>query len=266
MPAVRPPAVAGVFYPADPAALRAEVRRLLGAVGQPAAVPAPKALVVPHAGLRYSGPVAATAYACLADLRGRVRTVVLLGPAHHGPGAGLVLSGAAAFASPLGELAVDQAAVARLRALPHARVQDDVHAPEHGLEVQLPFLAETLGDVTIVPLLVGTGAEDTVAAALEALWDGDATLVIVSSDLSHDLAYEAARRRDRETAAAIESLAPETISARAAYGCEAIRGLLRVARARGLVARTLDLRSSADTAGGRQRVVGYGAFAFSTSL
>ncbi len=256
---VRPPAVAGVFYPADAAALHSEVSRLLGAVSAPAETVAPKAVIVPHAALRYSGAVAASAYARVAALRGQVRTVVLLGPAHYAPAA-IALSGADAFATPLGSVPVDAETTARMRALPCAQVRDGVHTPEHCLEVQLPFLQVVLGDVAIVPVLAGAAADVAVADVLEAAWDGPATLVVVTSDLSHYLTYEQCRVRDAATAASIEALAADAIPQRAACGREGIQGLLRVAARRGLVARTVDLHNSGDAGGDRKCVVGYGAF------
>ncbi len=258
---VRPPAVAGVFYPADPTALLSEVRRLLGGVRVPPG-PAPKALIVPHAALQYSGPIAASAYARLAGARGSIETVVLVGPAHYGRVAGIALSSATAFASPVGRLTTAGAATARVQALACARVRDGMHAPEHCLEVQLPFLRVVLGDVAILPLLAGGDghAAAAVAEALETVWDGGSTVVIVTSDLSHYLGYAAARARDRSTAAAVEALDPDAIPEAGACGRASIQGLLRVARGRGLSAQAVDLRSSGDTGGGSERVVGYGAF------
>jgi len=257
---VRPPAVAGVFYPAGAAALRAELRRQLDAVPAAGDAVPPKAIIVPHAGLRYSGAVAACAYARAAPLRGVVRTVVLLGPAHYGGGSGISLSGADAFASPLGALPVDPDATARVLGLSCARVRDGVHAPEHCLEVQLPFVQLVLGDVAILPALAGRGAAGAGEAVLDALWDGDATLLVVSSDLSHYLDDTTARARDRRTAAAVEALDADAIPAGGACGREAVQALLRVARRSGLTARTVALGTSADAGGDRDRVVGYGAF------
>jgi AmmeMemoRadiSam system protein B len=261
MSRVRPPAAAGVFYPADPTALLSEVRRLLDSVPVSAGTSPPKALIVPHAGLRYSGPVAASAYARIAPQRGEIRTVVLVGPAHYASGPGIFLSSAAAFASPLGRAAIDREATGRILGLPCVRVADGVHAPEHALEVQLPFIQAMLGDAAIVPVLAGERSGDAVATVLEALWGGPETLLVITSDLSHYLAYDAARALDRATADAVEALAPEAIPPRGACGRSAVEGLLRVARGHALTVRTLDLRSSGDTGGGRERVVGYGAFA-----
>ena len=259
---VRPPAVAGVFYPADPTALRLEVCRLLEEVVPAPCVVTPRALIVPHAGFRYSGPIAASAYARLATLKGVVRTVVLVGPAHYGDAkAELSLSGADAFATPLGRMEVDRALTARARALPDARVHEAVHAPEHCLEVQLPFIQLTLGEIGILPVLAGPRAEGAVEDLLALVWDDRATLIVVSSDLSHYLRYERAAARDRATAAAVQALDADAIAPEAACGCAAMRGLVRLAARGGLAAAVLDLRNSGDTGGDRTCVVGYGAFA-----
>jgi hypothetical protein len=261
---VRPAAVAGLFYAADPAALRADVERALRAVGA-ARGPAPKALIVPHAGYVYSGDVAARAYALVSPLRGRIRRVVLLGPAHRVALRGLAVPEAEAFATPLGIVPLDAGALARLRDLPQVLQSDAAHAEEHSLEVQLPFLQRALGDFTLVPLVVGDASAEEVAEVLERLWLGDETLLVISSDLSHYLDYASARRVDAETCRAIEQLRPEALDRDSACGRVAVRGLLLAARRHGLVPRTLDLRNSGDTAGDRRRVVGYGAWSFSPS-
>jgi AmmeMemoRadiSam system protein B len=264
MAEVRAPAVAGSFYPRAATELRADVQRHVAAAhGTLArAVPPPKAVIAPHAGYVYSGPVAGTAFAALAPLRGRVTRVVLVGPAHRVAFAGLALPQARALATPLGRLRVDPEAHDALLALPRVIASDRAHEGEHSLEVELPFVQEVLGDVTVAPILVGDATDVETAEALDRVWDGPATCVVVSSDLSHYLAYDTAKELDRQTASAIEALAPEDIDEEQACGRTGIRALLRVARARGLAATTLDLRSSGDTAGTRDRVVGYGAFSF----
>lgn len=262
MERVRPPAVAGLFYPDDPAALERTVRALLEAADE-AAGPPPKALVVPHAGYVYSGPVAASAYRRLRPARGRVRRVVLLGPAHRVPVAGLALPEAEAFATPLGRVPVAADAAARLADLPQVVRSEAAHALEHSLEVQLPFLQVVLGEgFDLVPLVVGDADDEAVAEVLERLWGGEETLVLISSDLSHYLDLDAARRLDARTRAAVEALDPAAVGRDQACGRVPLRGLLRLAGARGLRAVTLDLRTSGDTAGPADRVVGYGAFAF----
>ncbi len=259
---VRKPAVAGTFYPADPEALRAQVERCL-ADARPAAPVTPKALVVPHAGYIYSGPVAGSAYALAGGLRERIHRVVLLGPSHRVGFRGIAVPECEAFETPLGRIPLDAAGVARARALPQVVALDAAHAREHSLEVQLPFLQLALGDFSLVPLSVGDATPEEVEAVIEALWGGDETLVVVSSDLSHYLPYDAARALDRRTTEAIERLAPEAIGREQACGRLPVQGLLRAARRHGLHAHTLDVRSSGDTAGSRDSVVGYGAWAFS---
>jgi AmmeMemoRadiSam system protein B len=265
---IRPAAGAGHFYPAEPGLLRTVVQQLLNSVediGDPGQVTAaPKALIVPHAAYVYSGPVAARAYAGLRPLAGKIRRVVLLGPAHRVGFYGMAAPDAQFFETPLGTIPVDREALDQACALPMMFRFDAAHQPEHCLEVQLPFLQEVLGEgFSLVPVVVGGGSAGDVARVLETLWGGPETLVLVSSDLSNHLDYEAARRMDERTRQAIESLDDEAIEAGMACGRVPIQGLLRLARARGLKAQCLDLRSSGDTAGPRERVVGYGAFAFS---
>lgn len=263
MNAVRPPAVAGLFYPAQPAELRAAVRRHLAEGRSRARGGQPKALVVPHAGYVYSGSVAGSAYASIEPLRSTLRRVVLLGPAHRVPFRGFALSAADAFETPLGPVPVDHAAARRIEDLPEVRVFDAAHAEEHSLEVQLPFLQEILPAFELVPVAVGAATPEEVERVLERLDGGAETLLLVSTDLSHYHDYETARRLDRETTQAIEALQPEDVGEESACGRVPLRGLLRFAARRSLRPRTLDLRSSGDTAGPRERVVGYGAYAFS---
>jgi hypothetical protein len=250
-----------LFYPAEPERLRAEVEGLL-ALACPTPLKALKALVAPHAGYPYSGPIAASAYAALAVDRHRYRRVVLLGTAHTAGTAGLVVSRADSFATPLGLVPVDREAVTTAFAHSDVIEDDAVHRCDHALEVQLPFLQVCLEQFSIVPLLVGRVAYEAVGEVLTSLWDGPETLVVVSSDLSHYHSYEVAQRLDRETAQSIETLEPEKMHSAQACGLRAIQGLLHVARSKGLGAFTLDLRSSGDTSDRRDRVVGYGAFAF----
>jgi AmmeMemoRadiSam system protein B len=263
---VRAPAVAGSFYPADPGELRALVERCLAEASPPPAdEPAPKALVVPHAGYVYSGPVAAVAYQRAARLAGRVSRVVLLGPAHRAFLRGLAAPRADAFSTPLGVIPIERKALDALIDLPQLSQSDAPHAGEHSLEVQLPFLKVVLGEIRLLPLVVGEASDEEVEEVLERLWDGAETLVLVSTDLSHYHDYATARRIDAESCRAIEALEPGGLGRESACGAVPLRGLLRAARRKGLVARTLDLRSSGDTAGGRERVVGYGAWSFHTA-
>ncbi len=260
-PAMRPAAVAGLFYPADAHTLRDTVRALMAAAPVASArSKMPKALIAPHAGFVYSGPVAAHAYAQLAALAGRVRRVVLLGPAHRVAVRGLALPGATYFATPLGGVDIDTAAVAALRGLPQVVESARAHADEHALEVQLPFLQSTLGAFTLVPLVVGDATAAEVAEVLERLWGGEETLVVVSSDLSHYLPYGEAQERDRATVDAMLRL-DHSLDPSQACGAIPVNGLLLAARRRGMTPTLLDLRNSGDTAGDRSRVVGYASLA-----
>ena len=265
MPTIRQPAVANQFYPGDPAELGRMLDALLpepppSASSRPGTTP-PKALIVPHAGYIYSGPIAATAYATLAPVRDRIHRVVLLGPSHRLPFMGLAATSADVFATPLGPVPIDRAAVERALTLPQVHLLDAAHAQEHSLEVQLPFLQRVLGDFSLVPLVVGEAAPESVAEVLDLLWGGPETLILVSSDLTHYLDYHTARRIDAQTSEAIEALRPESIGYDQACGRAPLNGLLTLARRRGLQAETLDLRNSGDTAGSRDQVVGYGAYA-----
>jgi AmmeMemoRadiSam system protein B len=263
---VRSPAVAGTFYPSDPNELRAKVAAALAAASRAAGDAAPtgappKALVVPHAGYVYSGEIAASGYVRLAAAAGSIERVVLLGPAHRVPVRGLAVSSADAFETPLGRVRVDTEARDRLAGLRQVVVDDVAHAGEHSLEVHLPFIQVVLGDVAVLPLAVGAAGPEDVAEVLDALWGGPETAVVVSTDLSHYLDYESARAVDRVTAEAIVSRRYDKIAVESACGAHPLRGLLLTAERRGLDVALLDLRSSGDTAGPRDRVVGYGAFA-----
>jgi AmmeMemoRadiSam system protein B/AmmeMemoRadiSam system protein A len=259
--ATRPAAVAGSFYPAEPGLLAAAVDAWLRDATCAPAERAPKVLLAPHAGFIYSGPIAGSAYALLAPWRQRIRRVVLLGPSHRVALRGLAASHARAFTTPLGEVAVDRAALAGLADLPQLGFSDAAHAQEHSLEVQLPFLQRVLERFTLVPLVVGRATPDEVAEVLERLWGGDETLIVISSDLSHYLPYAEARARDRATIERVLRLDAE-LESDEACGAAPLAGALVAARRHGLAARLLDLRNSGDTAGDRRRVVGYGAVAF----
>lgn len=258
----RPPAVAGTFYPADSEVLAAEVDAFVGAV-EPASGPVPKAIVVPHAGYVYSGPVAAHAYAALAPARDRIRRVVLLGPAHRAHVASMAVSGADVLLTPLGAVPVDRAGRDALLELGGVAVDDAAHAPEHSLEVQLPFLQRVLAEFSVLPVLVGAAAPATVGAALDALWGGTETLIVVSSDLSHYLDHATATTRDRRTAETVLHGDWKALDSSDACGAAPLRGLLVAAQHHGLDVELLALCNSGDTAGPPDRVVGYGAFALS---
>jgi AmmeMemoRadiSam system protein B len=279
----RRPAVAGRFYPGQERELRKEVEELLGeaasdasrsGAGWPDSRPfsltesvepsalRPKALIAPHAGYVYSGPVAASGYALLAPLKGSVQRVILLGPAHRWPFQGLAVSSAAGFDTPLGRVSLDHEVIGRALELPQVVMLDEAHEGEHSLEVHLPFLQTILGGFTLVPLLVGDAAPEEVAEVLRLLWGGPETLVVISSDLSHYLPYSQAVEVDELTARAIEALRPEEIREDQACGMTPMGGLLLVAREKGLQVKRVDLRNSGDTAGPRNQVVGYGSFLF----
>lgn len=259
MTTIRQPAVAGMFYPAHPRQLAHDVQQLLAAVHPPEL--APKALIVPHAGYIYSGAVAATAYAALKNIASRIRRVVLLGPTHRVAVRGLALPGAGAFDTPLGMVRIDAEAVQAIADLPQVMVSAQAHALEHSLEVQLPFLQTVLPDFKLVPLAVGMATAEEVAGVLEALWGGDETLIVISSDLSHFLPYSTARRVDSASAQSILDLA-EGLSHEQACGATPINGLLLAAHQHHLAPHLLDLRNSGDTAGSHDSVVGYASFAF----
>lgn len=258
MPTTRNPVVAGMFYPSDPHELRTMIHDFLGAAES--SDTAPKAIIAPHAGYVYSGPVAASAYACLALARGTIRRVALLGPSHRIGFHGLAASSADRFATPLGLIPVDRTALEKVLTLPQVRVLDQAHALEHSLEVHLPFLQEVLGEFSLVPLVTGDATAQAVAKVLELLGGEPETLIVISTDLSHYHDYDAAQRMDAATSRAIEALHPDGIGYDQACGRVPLLGLLEVARRRGLRIKTIDLRNSGDTAGPRDRVVGYGAY------
>lgn len=261
MSTIRPAAVAGLFYPDNPIELKRTVADLLAQAGTGTARPAPKALIVPHAGYIYSGAVAASAFSALADLRGRIRRVVLLGPTHRVPVRGLALPEAERFATPLGEVPLDCAGMQALAGLPQVMRSAAAHQMEHSLEVQLPFLQQVLGDFQLLPLAVGDASAAEVAEVLEQVWGGDETLIVISSDLSHFLPDALARQVDGETVKAILALNPH-LNHEQACGATPVNGLLLAAQRHGLYPLALDVRNSSDTAGDPERVVGYAAFAF----
>jgi len=259
MPTVRRPAVAGMFYPGSPSELRSMIEDLLREAPPPSG-PQPKAVIAPHAGYIYSGPTAAVAFQALAGQP--IERAIVLGPAHRVPVRGLALPGADAFATPFGEVPVDIEGAAAVSDLPQVTTFPEAHAPEHSLEVELPFLQVLFPGIRVLPIVVGDADGEEVAEVLDRVWGGAETAVVISSDLSHYLPYDVARRVDRETADEILALEGPLHSRQACGACP-INGLLVAARQRGMMPRLLDLRNSGDTAGDRGRVVGYGAFAFS---
>lgn len=262
-PVVRPPAVAGMFYPGDPERLASEITAMLACavLPTPRFTQIPKVLIVPHAGYIYSGPVAASAYALLVENAASINRVVLLGPCHRVAVRGLALPHARRFATPLGELAIDTEAIETLRKLPQVVLHDGAHAEEHSLEVQLPFLQQVVGDFLLVPIAVGYATPDEVANVLETVWGGPETLIVISSDLSHYHAYADAQRRDQHTVDDILHFRL-LLDHEQACGATPINGLIEVAQRHRLTPQLLDLRNSGDTAGDKSRVVGYASFAF----
>ena len=270
----RPPAVAGMFYPDQEADLRREVEGLLaeaeegegGLQGEAGMVDPesgpPKAIIAPHAGYIYSGPVAASAYHRLLPHSASIERVILLGPAHRYPVRGLAASTANIFLTPLGPVPVDMDGLQLVLEFTQVHLLDEAHEGEHSLEVHLPFLQVVLGDFTLVPLVVGEASSEEVAEVLRVLWGGSETLVVVSSDLSHFLSYGQAKELDAVTAQAIQNLRPEEIRFDQACGRMPVGGLLLRAQEEGLSVECVDLRNSGDTSGLRDRVVGYGSWVF----
>lgn len=257
---IRKAAVAASFYSADPDNLQKMVRNFLDSAKKN--VPVPKAIIAPHAGYIYSGPIAANAYASLASASTLIKRVILLGASHYANFQVIASSSADSFATPLGLVKVDQETIAKILSFAEVKIIDEVHAAEHSLEVQLPFLQILLKDFVIIPLLVSSMEPQQIAKVLEKLWGGPETLIVVSSDLSHYLDYHAAQKIDQKTAKAITSLSPQDIQEDQACGSLPIKALLEVAIKKHLKAAVIDLRNSGDTSGSRDRVVGYGAFHF----
>ncbi|MBL0313792.1 MAG: AmmeMemoRadiSam system protein B [Holophagaceae bacterium] len=262
MQEIRAAAVAGLFYPREAEHLAHDIQVMLNSASK---VKAPsgviKALIVPHAGYIYSGPIAASAFAQLSPVRDSIRRVVLLGPTHRVYASGLALPGVNAFETPLGRISVDQDAVHFLKPLRQVSISPSAHELEHSLEVQLPFLQQVLSDFKLVPLAVGDATPQAVSEVIETLWGGPETLIVVSSDLSHYHPYDLAQQIDQRTCANIVEL-QQLDSHDQACGATPVNGLLLAARHHRLNAHLLDRRNSGDTAGDRDRVVGYAAFAF----
>lgn len=261
MRVIRKPAVAGLFYPDDPDTLQHSVEHYLKhqtkSQGQ-----SPKAIISPHAGYIYSGETAAKAFSCLTSAKDRIKRVVLLGPSHRVGFEGIAFCSADIFETPLGDIPVDHSAFSAISHLPGVLLLDQAHAQEHSLEVQLPFLQSVLSDFSLVPLVIGDTDRRLVANVLERLWGGDDTLIVISSDLSHYHDYATAKLIDENTCSAIENLQPDKIGYDQACGRTPVNGLLELAKKRKLTVSTLGLCNSGDTAGDKQRVVGYGAWAF----
>ncbi len=262
MNAIRAAAVSGLFYPDDALQLGKEVENYLNQAVASASEGevSPRALVAPHAGYIYSAPIAASAYIQIQGMADKIRRVVLLGPSHYVGFQGLALSSMQYYHTPLGRVRLDQRVQESLLKLPQVQVLDAAHAQEHSLEVQLPFLQILLPDFSLLPVVVGDATKESVAQVLEQFQDDNQTLIIVSTDLSHYLDYQSACRIDRYTSQQIENLHSETIDYHMACGKNPLNGLLYWAKQKGLQAQTLDLRNSGDTAGSKDKVVGYGAY------
>ena len=254
----RQPAVAGTFYPANPKQLHQMLDGYLNDAENGAKVP--KAIIAPHAGYVYSGPVAATAYVRLKKAHDRITRVVIIGPSHRVAFSGLAVSKAQSFITPLGPIAVDREAVEIITELPFVDYLEQAHAYEHSLEVHLPFLQEMLDDFKIVPIVAGDASPEQVSQVIDALWGGDETLIVISSDLSHYHDYATAKQLDKATSEAIEHLQYERLAFESACGKVAVSGLIKLAREKSLTIKTIDLRNSGDTSGDKSRVVGYGAY------
>ncbi|MCU7802623.1 MAG: AmmeMemoRadiSam system protein B [Candidatus Thiodiazotropha sp. (ex Lucinoma annulata)] len=260
---IRKPAVSDLFYPADPDRLKQMVKGYLESV-TPGGNP-PKGVIAPHAGYIYSGPIAASAYARLVSVGNKINQVVLLGPSHRVPFYGLAISEADYFRTPLGDIPLDHQAIKTLQDLPQVIHLEAAHANEHSLEVQLPFLQLVLDQFKLIPLVVGDATGEQVAEVLTRLWGGEETLIVISSDLSHYHDYLTAQRMDQATSEAIVMLHPDALGFDDACGRIPVQGFLLEAKRMGLHGELVDLRNSGDTAGSKDQVVGYGAYAFSGS-
>ena len=265
---IRPPAVASMFYPAGTAELRKEVQKYLRNADTEEDFPKLKksetaelrTLIVPHAGYIYSGKIAASAYRLLEQ--NQFKRVLLLGPAHR-----VWLQGAAfpetdAFETPLGQITLDKELIEKmLEEFSWISVSDEAHSEEHCLEVQLPFLQETLGDFELLPLVVGETKTEHITEIIQQFSEDTETLIVISTDLSHFHDYQTARGIDARTAIAIELLEQNRISTEDACGAYPLRGALLAASQNQWNIHRLGLCNSGDTAGDRGRVVGYGAWA-----
>jgi len=259
---IRQPAVAGSFYPGSSAALDSAIQGYLNNCDVKATGKQPLALIVPHAGYIYSAPIAASAYIQLIPFAEQISRVVLLGPSHQIPLIGIASSSLKAFDTPLGAVPLDRETIEQLNHLPFVQSYDEAHRYEHSLEVQLPFLQKILPEFTLVPLVIGQTDDQQVSDLIESLQLDQHTLVIISSDLSHYLDYDSAKACDLSTCRAIEELKPQNIHYEQACGRSGVAGMLLSAEKHQLHVQTLDLRNSGDTAGTKDRVVGYGAWAF----
>ena len=258
---IRQPAVAGMFYPADKQSLKNDIHQYLNKVSVEQKEN-PKAIVVPHAGYIYSAPIAASAFKQIIPYKDKIKRVVLLGPSHRIAFTGLAVPESDVFNTPLGNIPIDQKSIQLLSGLPQVIVSDQAHRQEHSLEVQLPFLQEILGEFSLIPLVVGDADRFEVAEVINRLWGDEHTLIVISTDLSHFHEYNEAKQLDRATSDAIVNLKPDLIGYDDACGRNGLKGMMTVAEEKNLSVDILDLRNSGDTAGDKNRVVGYGAYVF----
>ncbi len=257
---IRPAAVAGMFYPNNAEELKGFILQHIHP--QDAPIHPPKAIIAPHAGYVYSGPIAASVYQLLSNARDTIKKVVLLGPSHRVPLLGLAASDADFFDSPLGKVAIDKESIAKLLTFSQVTLLNEAHTMEHSLEVHLPFLQTMLNQFVLIPLVVGDASASDVSEVLETVWGGEETLIVISSDLSHYHEYHTAQKMDQATSQAIIELQPDKLGYEDACGRNPIKGLLILAKQKGMKAQLIDLRNSGDTAGDKSQVVGYGAYAF----
>jgi len=256
----RMPAVAGFFYTDNPGSLATEVDSYLSGCTQTRLERSPRALIVPHAGYLFSGAIAASAYAPLAPWRRQITRVVLLGPAHRVYIQGLALPSVSGFRTPLGEVLLDTGNMRLISEKFGIEINDQAHAAEHSLEVQLPFLQRSLDHFRLVPIVAGDCDPAEIQAIIRHYWGEADTLLIISTDLSHFLSDADAREMDQRTADAVMDLAPEKIGELQACGRIPLKALLAVAREYGAQIRQLAMGNSGDVSGDRHQVVGYGAW------
>lgn len=256
---IRPTAVAGSFYPKQASELNNMLEKYLA--DDSVKIASPKAIIAPHAGYIYSGPTAASVYSNIEQIKEQITRVVLLGPTHRVYVKGIALPSNTHFASPLGNVTIDTQSLSKISAHTFVEYIDEAHTQEHSLEVHIPFLQKVLNNFVLLPILVGDATPEQVSTILNDLWGDDETLIVISSDLSHFLNYETANKTDRNTTKLIENFDYEHIGSKQACGCMPMRGLLKIAQEKNMSIQTVDLRNSGDTAGTKDRVVGYGAYA-----
>ncbi len=255
---IRQAAVAGQFYPADKIQLQTQIDQLM-ATGKVQSGARPEALIVPHAGYVFSGRTAAQAYQSLISRRHEIKRVILFGPAHRVYLAGMALPSVDSFRTPLGDIPLDRENIARVATLPGVIESDEVHRLEHSLEVQLPFLQSILDDFLLIPVAVGDCDADTVASLLDSLWGGNDSLTIISTDLSHFHPYDVAEKIDASTCQKILDKS-SNLTGKEACGARVLNGLMRSKHAQALDIELLACCNSGNTAGDKNRVVGYGSF------